>query len=283
MAIYPPRNRRRSGARARRDDPARDRRRARQVRRRPGRRQARRRHRAAQPHAPPEAPARSRRRDHAQKHHHDRPHRRRQNRDRPAPRQAHQLARSSRSRPRSSPRSAMSAATSNPSSATWSRSRSTWSAKRSLEEVEDKAELSRRRAPHRPARPAHTRQPSADVTAANAAAATQEPGTNVIQLPAIDGHHRTPTSFAPQPMALPATSARPDEPPPRRLTREKLRQQFREGKLDDRMVELDVRERNSAPPSSIITSPTARRRDGVWATSRTCSPASSASAPKSAR
>jgi ATP-dependent HslUV protease ATP-binding subunit HslU len=36
-------------------------------------------------------------------------------------------------------------------------------------------------------------------------------------------------------------------------TREKLRQQFREGKLDERMVELDVRERNS-PQLGIISS-----------------------------
>jgi ATP-dependent HslUV protease ATP-binding subunit HslU len=35
-------------------------------------------------------------------------------------------------------------------------------------------------------------------------------------------------------------------------TREKLRQQFREGKLDDRMVEIDVRERN-APSFEIIS------------------------------
>ena len=35
-------------------------------------------------------------------------------------------------------------------------------------------------------------------------------------------------------------------------TREKLRQQFREGKLDDRMVEIDVRERNS-PSFEIIS------------------------------
>ncbi|HZU11056.1 MAG TPA: AAA family ATPase, partial [Pseudacidobacterium sp.] len=36
-------------------------------------------------------------------------------------------------------------------------------------------------------------------------------------------------------------------------TREKLRQQFREGKLDERMVEIDVRERN-APSFEIISS-----------------------------
>ena len=35
-------------------------------------------------------------------------------------------------------------------------------------------------------------------------------------------------------------------------SREKLRQQFREGKLDDRMVELDVRERGT-PQFGIIS------------------------------
>jgi len=37
-------------------------------------------------------------------------------------------------------------------------------------------------------------------------------------------------------------------------SREKLRQQFRDGKLDERMVELDVRERNS-PQFGIIQQP----------------------------
>ncbi len=37
---------------------------------------------------------------------------------------------------------------------------------------------------------------------------------------------------------------KPEEPKPHDRTREKLRQQFREGKLDDRTVEVDARERN---------------------------------------
>ena len=37
---------------------------------------------------------------------------------------------------------------------------------------------------------------------------------------------------------------KPDEPPPTNSTREALRQQFREGKLDDRMVDVDARDRN---------------------------------------
>ncbi|HMF53937.1 MAG TPA: ATP-dependent protease ATPase subunit HslU [Edaphobacter sp.] len=98
-----------------------------------------------------------------------------------------------------------------------------------LEEVEDKAEIA-----------AEDRlldlllPPTA--AAATAAAATQEPGTNVIQLPAA-----TPES---------ETEDKPGEREQR--TREKLRQQFREGKLDERVVEMDVRDRNQ-PSFEIIT------------------------------
>jgi ATP-dependent HslUV protease ATP-binding subunit HslU len=96
-----------------------------------------------------------------------------------------------------------------------------------MEEVEDKAELA---AEDRlvdlllPPTPA----------AATAAAATHEPGSNVIQLPA----------------ALDSEEEKPGDREQR--TREKLRQQFREGKLDERMVELDVRDRNQ-PSFEVIT------------------------------
>jgi len=115
-----------------------------------------------------------------------------------------------------------------------------------LEEVEDKAELA---AEDRlldlllPPSPAAT-------TAANAAAATQEPGTNVIQLPASmdttspdsigaaeNGHGGETPDGQPKSAAEQTSHER---------TREKLRQQFREGKLDERVVELDVRDRNQA-------------------------------------
>ncbi len=98
-----------------------------------------------------------------------------------------------------------------------------------MEEVEDKAEMA---AEDRlidlllPPTPA----------AATAAAATHEPGSNVIQLPA-------------------ATAADSGEEKPgdrEQRTREKLRQQFREGKLDERVVELDVRDRNT-PSFEVIT------------------------------
>ncbi len=110
-----------------------------------------------------------------------------------------------------------------------------------LEEVEDKAELA-----------AEDRlldlllPPTASAaTAANAAAATQEPGTNVIQLPA--------SMDTTSPESLVASTEIPGDPlddskseqNSQERTRDKLRQQFREGKLDERMVELDVRDRNS--------------------------------------
>src|SRR3984885_4896892 len=101
-----------------------------------------------------------------------------------------------------------------------------------MEEVEDKAELA---AEDRLIDLLLPPTPAA-ATAATAAAATHEPGSNVIQLPAA------------------TASVESDEKPGDReqRTREKLRQQFREGKLDDRTVELDVRDRNQ-PSFEVIT------------------------------
>ncbi len=99
-----------------------------------------------------------------------------------------------------------------------------------MEEVEDKAELA---AEDRLIDLLLPPTPSA-----TAAAAVHEPGSNVIQLPA----------------ATPEADSRSDDKPGDReqRTREKLRQQFREGKLDDRTVELDVRDRNQ-PSFEVIT------------------------------
>jgi ATP-dependent HslUV protease ATP-binding subunit HslU len=102
-----------------------------------------------------------------------------------------------------------------------------------MEEVEDKAELA---AEDRlidlllPPTP----------TAATAAAATHEPGSNVIQLPAA----------TPQEDSHSHSDDKPGDREQR--TREKLRQQFREGKLDERAVELDVRDRNQ-PSFEVIS------------------------------
>ncbi|GAC1355724.1 MAG: ATP-dependent protease ATPase subunit HslU [Acidobacteriaceae bacterium] len=114
-----------------------------------------------------------------------------------------------------------------------------------LEEVEDKAELA---AEDRLLDLLLPPTPSA-TTAANAAAATQEPGTNVIQLPA-SMDTTAPESLAAKDAAAGESANGQPRPAPEQSsqerTREKLRQQFREGKLDERMVELDVRDRNQA-------------------------------------
>jgi ATP-dependent HslUV protease ATP-binding subunit HslU len=99
-----------------------------------------------------------------------------------------------------------------------------------LEDVEDKAEMN---AEDRlldlllPASPSVV-----------AAGATEVPGTNVIQLP----------------LSIDTTASAAKGETSQERSREKLRQQFREGKLDDRMVELDVRDRNQ-PSFEFIAAP----------------------------
>jgi ATP-dependent HslUV protease ATP-binding subunit HslU len=91
-----------------------------------------------------------------------------------------------------------------------------------LEEVEDKAELNAEERLLDLLLPPPTPTPAPSVTPQS------EPGSNntlTFPTPSNESHQRT---------------------------REKLRQQFREGKLDDRMVEIDVRERNS-PSFEIIS------------------------------
>jgi ATP-dependent HslUV protease ATP-binding subunit HslU len=98
-----------------------------------------------------------------------------------------------------------------------------------MEEVEDKAELAAEDRlidlllPPTPASPA--------------AAAAPEPESNVIQLPAVT-------------TVVDDSEEKPGDREHR--TREKLRQQFREGKLDERTVELDVRDRNQ-PSFEVIS------------------------------
>src|SRR6195256_262413 len=102
-----------------------------------------------------------------------------------------------------------------------------------MEEVEDKAELAAEdRLIDLLLPPTHT--------AATAAAAVHEPGSNVIQLPAA----------TPQEDSQSHSDDKPGDREQR--TREKLRQQFREGKLDERTVELDVRDRNQ-PSFEVIS------------------------------
>jgi ATP-dependent HslUV protease ATP-binding subunit HslU len=117
-----------------------------------------------------------------------------------------------------------------------------------LEEVEEKAELN---AEDRlldlllPPTPVSSGAPASG-TATAPAAATGEPQV-------ID-------------MALPATPVSVDGKPSERAgdsqqrTREKLRQQFREGKLDERTVELDVRDRNQ-PSFEILSNQSQEEMD----------------------
>jgi ATP-dependent HslUV protease ATP-binding subunit HslU len=96
-----------------------------------------------------------------------------------------------------------------------------------MEEVEDKAELA-------------AEDRLLDLLLPPTPVATHEPGSNVIQLPASTSESG-------------AAALHDDKPGDReQRTREKLRQQFREGKLDERIVELDVRDRNT-PSFEIIT------------------------------
>ncbi len=98
-----------------------------------------------------------------------------------------------------------------------------------LEEVEDRAEMNAEERLLDVLLPSPAQQPAASGQAAppNTPGFSAQVDGNTITLPPPggDSHHRT---------------------------REKLRQQFREGKLDDRMVEIDVRERNS-PSFEIIS------------------------------
>ena len=123
-----------------------------------------------------------------------------------------------------------------------------------LEEIEDKAELA---AEDRlldlllPSTPTPT-------TAENAAAAIQEPGTNLIQLPAsmdtaASASAETENGSANRKDQTASETRDGGERNGHQRSREKLRQQFREGKLDDRMVELDVRDRNQ-PSFEVISS-----------------------------
>ncbi len=110
-----------------------------------------------------------------------------------------------------------------------------------MDEVEDKAELA---AEDRLLDLLLPPTPAASPAATTAAGATHEAGSNVIQLPA-------------------ATTANDDDEKPgdrEQRTREKLRQQFREGKLDERMVELDVRDRNQ-PSFEIFSNQGAEEMD----------------------
>ena len=94
-----------------------------------------------------------------------------------------------------------------------------------LEEVEDRAEL-------------NAEERLLDLLLPPSPAATNTPGSG--------------THSAPGPVVIDGTNFPPASQESHNRTREKLRQQFRESKLDDRTVEIDVRER-STPSFEIIS------------------------------
>jgi ATP-dependent HslUV protease ATP-binding subunit HslU len=112
-----------------------------------------------------------------------------------------------------------------------------------LEDVADKAEMNAEERildlllPPSPGTPGDGAAPQAGTAEAAPAAASSGSDAKVIALPGIPG------TGTPGP-AVPGES--------HSRTREKLRQQLREGKLDERMVELDVREKNM-PAFEIIS------------------------------
>ena len=112
-----------------------------------------------------------------------------------------------------------------------------------LEDVEDKAELNAED------RLLDLLLPPLSATQSNAAGATEVPGTNVIQLPA-SMDTLSPENDTPGPKIVEPTREQTSQ----ERTREKLRAQFREGKLDDRTVEIDVRDRNQ-PSFEFIAAP----------------------------
>ncbi|AFL90393.1 ATP-dependent protease HslVU, ATPase subunit [Terriglobus roseus DSM 18391] len=104
-----------------------------------------------------------------------------------------------------------------------------------LEEVEDKAEMVAEE------RLLDLLLPPAPLDTLKSAAEKKSDGT------AQDaGHTGDAVTDAQPPVAIDfdAATAKPEEPKSLDATREKLRTQFREGKLDDRMVEIDARDRN---------------------------------------
>src|ERR1700742_4162749 len=103
-----------------------------------------------------------------------------------------------------------------------------------LEEVEDKAEL-------------NAEERLLDLLLPPLTAAPAAPAPDATGPQVVEGHHNTLT------FPSPATDgSQQSHQQSHQRTREKLRQQFREGKLDDRTVEIDVREKN-APSFEIIS------------------------------
>jgi ATP-dependent HslUV protease ATP-binding subunit HslU len=119
-----------------------------------------------------------------------------------------------------------------------------------MEEVEDKAELNaeERLLDLLLPPPSQSAQNSAPKASAGPAAVVMTPGgfraMQVMQIPAETSGPQTIEASAEKPEDAKPFAPSSEERASWEKSREKLRQQFREGKLDERMVELDVRDRN---------------------------------------
>ena len=108
-----------------------------------------------------------------------------------------------------------------------------------LEDVEDKAELHAEDRPPRPAPAAHP------LRSHGRQRRRRDRGCRHQRHPAPHLRWTPSLQTTSKPVAdVPPADDKKHEPTSYERTREKLRQQFREGKLDDRTVELDVRDRN---------------------------------------
>lgn len=132
-----------------------------------------------------------------------------------------------------------------------------------LEEVEDKAELAAEDrlldllAPPSHVPPATIPAPPASAEAVAEPTPEPEHKAKLIELPVVtvDEDHSTDGAQEKHDRAVARhelNGAQKETPEANTAVRDKLRQQFREGKLDDRMVEIDVRDRNQ-PSFEIIS------------------------------
>ena len=111
-----------------------------------------------------------------------------------------------------------------------------------MEDVEDKAELNAEDRLLDLLLPPAPSQTAAQPRAAGPAAVMMTPtGARVMQVLQVPAGGQTIDASAEKPVDAKADEAAQSS---HERTREKLRQQFREGRLDERMVEIDVRDRN---------------------------------------
>ena len=114
-----------------------------------------------------------------------------------------------------------------------------------MEDVEDKAELNAEDRLLDLLLPPPPAQPAAPTSSASRPTVVAITPSGVRAMPIdLPAQPQTIDAIAASADASEKSASKPREQTSHERTREKLRQQFREGRLDDRMVELDVRDRN---------------------------------------